>query len=494
MDEYFLGIDIGSSSVKTTIFDAKSGTTVGHATHPQGELSINSLQPGWAEQDPEVWWESFKAGFSQIRGRADVDTRRIGGIGISYQMHGLVLVDENHQLLRDSIIWCDSRAVEIGERAFDAIGRGKCLDTVLNSPGNFTASKLAWVKAHEPDIYDRVHKFMLPGDYIAMNLSGEITTTVGGLSEGMFWDFDGQRVSKEIMDHFGFDTSIIPEIVPSIGEQVSVSPSVADELGLSPGVKITYRAGDQPNNAFSLGVLDPGQVAATAGTSGVIFAVTDKRIRDEKSRINTFQHVNNSPDNDRNGILICVNGSGSMYSWLRRLLSISATDLSFEDMNILAQQAPIGSKGLQFYPFGNGAERILEGRSAGADLRNLDFNIHEPSHLIRAGKEGIVFALNLGFDILTDMGAPCNTIKAGRANLFLSRSFREIFANVTQTVLQIVDTDGAEGAARGAALGAGYYADSNQAFDSLELIEEIEPTSDLVDRYGEIYESWKQNL
>ena len=494
MGKYFLGIDVGSSSVKTMIFDAESGTAVGHATYPQSELSIDSLQTGWAEQDPEIWWDCFKVGLADLQSRTDVDTRLIAGIGISYQMHGLVLVDENRQLLRDSIIWCDSRAVEMGEQAFEAIGRGKCLDTLLNSPGNFTASKLGWVKAHEPDIYDRIRKFMLPGDYIAMKLSGEITTTVGGLSEGMFWDFQGKQVSKEVMDHFGFDTSIIPEVVPSIGEQVSVTSSVADELGLSPGVKITYRAGDQPSNAFSLGVLDPGQVAATAGTSGVIYAVTDEQIRDERSRINTFLHVNNSQDHDRNGVLICVNGAGSMYSWLRRLLSISATNLSFEDMNILAQQACVGSEGLLFYPFGNGAERILDGRLAGADLRNLDFNIHGPSHLIRAGKEGIVFALNLGFDILTEMGVPCDTIKAGKANLFLSDSFREIFANVTRTVLQIYDTDGAEGAARGAALGAGYYTDTDQAFDSLELIEEIEPTPDLVDRYGEIYESWKQNL
>ncbi len=494
MGRYFLGIDVGSSSVKTTVFDAESGTTIGHATHPQSELSIDSLQPGWAEQHPEIWWDCFKVGLADLRSRTDIDLRLIAGIGIAYQMHGLVLVDEDHQLLRDSIIWCDSRAVETGERAFEAIGHAKCLDTILNSPGNFTASKLGWVKAHEPDTYDRIHKFMLPGDYLAMKLSGEITTTLGGLSEGMFWDFHGRRVSKEVMDHFGFDSSIIPEVVPSIGEQVSVSDSVAEELGLSRGTKITYRAGDQPNNAFSLGVLDPGQVAATAGTSGVIYAVTDQQSRDERSRINTFLHVNDTPGKERNGILICVNGAGSMYSWLRRMLSVSAADLSFEDMNLLAEQAPVGSEGLLFYPFGNGAERILEGRLAGADLRNLDFNIHGPSHLIRAGKEGIVFALNLGFDILTDMGVPCNTIKAGRANLFLSKSFQEIFANVTQTVLQIYDTDGAEGAARGAALGAGYYADTDQAFDSLELIEEIEPTPDLVNRYGEIYESWKQNL
>lgn len=494
MNKLFLGIDIGSSSVKTALFDADQGKAIGKATFPKTEQPIEAPQPGWAEQDPETWWNNFKKGYHQIITEHSINPKEISAIGITYQMHGLVVIDEQQNVLRKSIIWCDSRAVDIGSEAFTGIGEEQCLQSLLNSPGNFTASKLSWVKQHQPELYGKVHKFMLPGDYFALKLSGRATTTATGLSEGVFWNFPEERVSDEVLDYFGFSSDMVSDIVPAIGEQVSVSDAMADELGLNPGVKVTYRAGDQPNNAFSLNVLEPGQIAATAGTSGVIYAVSDKDVYDPQSRINTFMHVNNQPGRKRNGILICVNGTGILYSWLKHFLNTGSEGITYSSMNEIAREAPIGSEGVQFYPFGNGAERILENQLLNANLMNLDFNRHQSPHIIRAAMEGITYALNLGFDILKNNDVAYDTIRAGHANLFLSPTFRSIFANVTESVVELYDTDGSVGAARGAALGAGFYHSPEEAFASLQRVDRTEPQQVMIDQYKEFYASWKEKL
>lgn len=495
MEKLFVGIDVGSSSVKTAIYDGESGKAIGTSAYPKNEQRIEAPNPGWAEQDPEMWWTNFKKGFQQIVTEYSIDTKKIAAIGISYQMHGLVVVDEDQNVLRKSIIWCDSRAVDIGSEAFQKIGKEKSLQTLLNSPGNFTASKLSWVKQNEPDTYGKVHKFMLPGDYVAMKLSGKITTTTTGLSEGVFWNFPEEKISEEVLNHYGFSEDMVADLVPAIGDQVTVSQEMADELGLSSDVKVTYRAGDQPNNAFSLNVLEPGQIAATAGTSGVIYAVTDKDVYDPKSRINTFLHVNNKEGSKRNGILICVNGTGILYSWLKRLLNTGSDgSITYESMNDFAREAPVGAEGVQFYPFGNGAERILENQILNANLMNMDFNRHDSTHILRSAMEGITFALNLGFDILKNNEVPYDTIRAGHANLFLSKVFRSIFANVTESVVELYDTDGSVGAARGAALGAGFYNSAEEAFSSLELVDRTEPQKQMIDKYNEVYGKWKEQL
>lgn len=494
MTKYFLGIDVGSSSVKTVIFDAQEGRSVGRATWPSVEQPIDSPQPGWAEQDPKMWWDNFRAGYAQIVRTSGVDPKDISAIGISYQMHGLVALDASGDVVRPSIIWCDSRAVDVGQKAFDAIGREKCLEHCLNSPGNFTAAKLGWVKQNEPDVFERIHRFMLPGDYIAYRLTGEMTTTDSGLSEGVLWDFNRQQPAVEVMDQLGISPSLLSVRVPSIGDQGVVHPRVAEELGLNGNVRVTYRAGDQPNNAFSLGVLEPGQIATTAGTSAVIYAVTDQNAVDRNSRVNTFMHVNSQPRKVRNGVLVCVNGSGILYSWLRRLFGASGGDISYETMNELSRATAPGSDGLLFYPFGNGAERILNNAQPNASLVNLDFNRHGAGHVIRSGMEGIVYGLTLGIEVLREMGVSCDSVSAGRANLFLSPAFRSIFANVTNMTVRLFETDGAEGAARGAALGAGFYANTDDAFKSLRCNEIIKPDPELVDRYAAHYSTWKASL
>mgnify|MGYP005844591221 CR=1 FL=1 len=488
-----LGIDVGSSSVKLSVVDAESGKRLGAVQYPETEFAIQSPQPGWAEQDPELWWDAIVNGCRRLFSRPEIDAGRVGAIGIAYQMHGLVMVDEQLKVLRPAIIWCDSRAAELGRKAFNDLGADYCFEHLLNSPGNFTAAKLRWVQANEPDIYARVHKIMLPGDYIAMRLTGEPSTTASGLSEGTLWDFQSKSLAQGLLDHWGIDRALIPKQRPNLGEQGQVSRAAAETLGLSPGVVIGYRAGDQPNNAFSLNVLEPGEVAATAGTSGVIYGVTDKAVADPQSRVNTFLHVNNSPGQPRNGVLLCVNGTGRLYSWLRELLSIGGP-VGYPKLNDLASRVPVGSEGLLLYPFGNGAERIFQDKTPGGQINAIDFNRHQLGHLVRAAQEGIVFALNLGFEIFKDLGGHCEVIRVAEGNLFLSPVFAEAFANTTQTSIEVYDTDGAEGAARGAGLGCGYFKSQKEAFSGLRNKARIEPDSRQVALYQEAYQRWADSL
>ena len=489
---YLLGYDIGSSSVKASLVNAESGKCVSSAFYPKSEAPILAVKQGWAEQNPESWWEYLKQATQDILSDSGVDSKDIKAIGISYQMHGLVCVDRNQQVLRPAIIWCDSRAVSYGQKAFETLGEEQCLSHLLNSPGNFTASKLAWVKENEPQIYEQIYKIMLPGDYIAMRLSGEICTTVSGLSEGMFWDFKQNRVADFLLDYYGLDASLIADIKPTFAEQGRVSAASAHELGLTEGTPITYRAGDQPNNALSLNVFNPGEIASTAGTSGVVYGVNGSVNYDPKSRVNTFAHVNHTATQTRLGVLLCINGTGILNSWMKR--NVAPEGISYAAMNDLAAQAPIGSAGVSILPFGNGAERMLENRETGCSVCGLNFNLHNKCHLVRAAQEGIVFSFKYGIDIMEQMGIPVQKIHAGHANMFLSPIFRDTLAGVTGATIELYDTDGSVGAAKGAGIGAGIYKDNNEAFATLDKLAIIEPDAAKQQEYLDAYARWKKCL
>ena len=489
MNNYLLGLDIGSSSVKAALIHIETGKTAVVCQSPQEEMVISSPQPGWAEQDPEMWWHHAKESFHLAIKKSAINPKDILAIGISYQMHGLVCVDKDFKPVRPSIIWCDSRAAAIGDEAFNSLGKDFCLKHYLNSPGNFTASKLKWVKENEPKVYERIFKVMLPGDYIAMKLTGEICTTVSGLSEGIFWDFEKGAVADDVIQQYGFDSNLLARIAPTFARQGAVLKSIAAELGLKEGIPVAYRAGDQPNNAFSLNVLNPGETAATAGTSGVVYSVTDKNAFDKKSRVNAFVHVN-SGDEVRNGVLLCINGTGILNSWLRKNMA----GMGYEEMNSLAAKAPIGSNGLRFFPFGNGGERIFENQVVGASMHGLDFNRHDQSHLLRAAQEGIVFSLKYGFDILKGMGIETSVVRAGLSNMFLSPLFREAFVNTLNAPLELFETNGATGAAIGAGVGAGVYSSFPEAFKGLKQISSEVPVASKCDPYMEAYSLWKEKL
>ncbi len=488
-----LGYDVGSSSIKAALMDAGTGRVIASATSPDRELDILAAEIGWAEQEPSVWWEHVVKATQDINSQAQFDAGDIGAIGISYQMHGLVVVDENKQVLRPSIIWCDSRAVEIGGKAAEDIGSDKCLKRLFNLPGNFTASKLRWVRENEPELYSKIHKMMLPGDFIAMKMTGEVKTTPSGLSEGIMWDFEGDRLADFVLDNYGISGDLIAEKVPTFSVQGELTGAAADELGLKAGTKISYRAGDQPNNALSLGVLKPGEIAITAGTSGVVYGVGDKKNYDSKSRVNVFVHVNHSADDPRYGVLLCLNGTGILNSWLKHNF-VAGEGIDYEQMNELAAKVPVGSEGLVILPYGNGAERTLENRNIGASVHSWNFNVHKRAHFLRAAQEGIVFALNYGLGIMRDMGIELTTVKAGNANMFLSPLFAEAFATVTQASVELYNTDGSQGAARGAGIGAGIYKGPDDAFVGLEPVKTIEPNGELAPAYRQAYETWKSAL
>ncbi len=494
MRQLLLGLDIGSSSVKASVVDSSSGQSLAVTQSPSEEMEMAAPKPGWAEQDPAMWWENTVICVHDALKKAGASADEVKAIGISYQMHGLVIVDRDQQPLRPSIIWCDSRAVATGQSALNALGERYCLEHLLNSPGNFTASKLKWVKDNEPETFARIHKFMLPGDYIAMRLSGDIVTTDTGLSEGIFWDYQSEGISQSLLDHYGVDRGMIPDIVPVFGVQGKVSASAAAALGIRAGTVISYRAGDQPNNAFSLNVLKPGETAATAGTSGVIYSVTDKNAYDLKSRVNTFIHVNNRPGSRSNGVLLCVNGTGILNSWLRKHTKGAGAAFDYDTMNTFAADVAVGSDGLTVLPFGNGAERVLENRTVNASFLGLDFNHHTQAHIFRAAQEGIVFALKYGFEILREMGLETNVLRAGHANMFLSPVFREAFVNTIGAPLELYNTDGATGAAIGAGLGAGIFDSRESAFRGLKTISVQAPEERLSQQYLEAYSQWKSKL
>jgi len=489
--KYLLGYDIGSSSVKAALLEAATGKPVASVFSPATEMQIVSPQPGFAEQDPELWWSELINATKKLKHQFSFQPGDIIAIGISYQMHGLVCVDKNYQPLRPSIIWCDSRAVDIGNKAFTDLGEAFCLQHLLNSPGNFTASKLKWVKDNQPAVYEKIHKVMLPGDYIALKLTGVAATTISGLSEGIFWDFSNQNISAKLLDYYSIDEKLLASIVPTFGEQGRLLAEAANLLGLTPGIPVSYRAGDQPNNAFSLNVLEPGEIAATAGTSGVIYGVSESADYDKLSRVNTFVHVNYTDADLRYGILLCVNGTGILNSWLRRNFF---SGLSYEEINSGAAKIAVGAEGLQFYPFGNGAERILVNKNIGGHLQGLDFNRHQWEHVARAAQEGIVFALHYGAEIMQRMGVKLTTIRAGYANMFLSDVFAGTFANATNCVVELYNTDGAIGAARGAGFGSGYYANFAESFSGMQVIKRIEPQPQIQQQVNETYQRWKKGL
>jgi xylulokinase len=488
---YLLGFDVGSSSVKASLLEAATGKCLATAFQPKQEMPILAAKPGWAEQDPLTWWKYLKLALADALHQARIDTAEIKSIGISYQMHGLVIVDRHGHVLRPSIIWCDSRSVDIGNAAFTQIGAERCLSSLLNSPGNFTASKLKWVQQNEPEVYGKIDKIMLPGDFIAARMTGDIKTTISGLSEGIFWDFQKNELSELVLKQYGIDRNLIPEIVPSFAVQGLLSQKAAGELELKAGTPVSYRAGDQPNNAFSLNVLNPGEIAATAGTSGVVYGVSDAVKYDPQSRVNTFAHVNHTTAATRLGILLCVNGTGILNSWLKKNM---AGDMDYNQMNGLASQVPIGSEGITILPFGNGAERMLGNRDSGCRMSGINFNIHNKAHVMRAAQEGIVFSFHYGIEIMRSIGIKPLVIRAGNSNMFLSPVFKEALASVTGATIELYDTDGSQGAALASGFGAGIYKSLSEAFRHLKKLETVYPDDSRRNAYRDAYQKWNDQL
>ena len=487
---YWIGYDIGSSSIKVALVEARTGKVKDVVQEPKKEMPIDSINIGWGEQNPDLWWKYACLATQQIISKNSIDKNTIKGIGISYQMHGLVVVDKSQNVLRPSIIWCDSRAVDIGEQLFQNSGKSKCVDHLLNSPGNFTLSKLKWVKDNEPDTFAKIDKFMLPGDFLAMKLTGSCVTTPSGLSEGIMWDFNENKVASWLLEDAGIDPASVPEIRPSFSEQGVVNKQGAAESGLPEGIPVMYRAGDQPNNALALNVMEPGEIAATGGTSGVVYAISGQKKTQEHTRINSFAHVNHSKEDTRIGKLLCINGTGIQYSWVRSELS---KGIGYDVMNQQAESVPIGSDGLHILPFGNGAERMLNNINKGSRMLNINFNVHKASHIYRAALEGIAFSFVYGMEILKNDGVDITSIKAGNDNLFRAGVFSKTIATLSNSKIDIVETTGAVGAARAAAYASGEFNSIGEATATDKVQQTYEPDAS-AEKYQEAYQAWKKNL
>jgi xylulokinase len=485
------GVDVGTSSIKVSVVDAANQQLIYSTSYPEIENEISAPEFGFAEQDPEHWWHCVKQAILKANASNTYNSKDIVSIGISYQMHGLVVLDKSYKVLRPSIIWCDSRAIEIGEKAYEGIGKSYCENNLLNSPGNFTASKLAWVKIHQPEIYERIHLVMLPGDFIAGRLTNEFTTTNSALSEGIFWDFKSNNISKPLMDFYGFNYSMIPAVHAVFSNHGTITEQVAQELGLNYQVQVTYKAGDQPNNAFSLGVLEPGEIATTAGTSGVVYGVSESLKFDPMNRVNSFAHVTHTKDSTRIGVLMCINGTGILNRWVRQNI---ASDLTYNQMNELASQSPIGSRGLVCLPFGNGAERIFQNKNIGASFENLNFNQHTKSDLIRAAQEGIAFSMAYGIEMLNATGIKAQKLKAGYANMYLSDVFTNSLINAANVAVDLLESDGSFGAALGSGLGFGYYHSAKEAVSRINRIKTCEPSLELGSKTLDAYTIWKESI
>ena len=487
---YYLGLDIGSSSVKAALVEISSGKSIGVVQEPSEEMSMFAQKNGWAEQKPEDWWLHTCNAIARLKQQYNVSRTQIKGIGISYQMHGLVLVDKSGKVLRKSIIWCDSRAVDIGNNAFKEIGEDICTTHLLNSPANFTASKLKWVQQHEPEIYNQIYKFMLPGDYIAFKFSNKINTTISGLSEGIFWDFKKQKIADFLFDSYGINTSLVPDIVDTFGEQSKVDKKGEQQSGIAAGTPIYYRAGDQPNNALSLNVFHPGEVAATGGTSGVVYAVTNTLSVKESSRVNNFAHVNYQKGSSvRIGKLLCINGAGIQYRWLLNNLALS----SYEEMNTLASEIPVGSDGVCLIPFGNGAERMLNNKEIGTRIVNMNLNNHHKGHICRAALEGIAFSFVYGMEILKSDGIDASVIRAGNDNLFRSEIFANTVATLIEQEIEIFNTTGAIGAARAANLHTGDFESFGKSIMDNDHVMTYMPFKEK-QPYIDAFKNWKKEL
>ncbi len=486
---YSIGYDIGSSSIKAALIETATGKSVAVVNEPETEMEMLAVKNGWAEQHPDDWWIHICKATKRLLKDSNIKAEEVSGVGISYQMHGLVVVDINGNPLRDSIIWCDSRAVQIGNTAFNDLGNDKCAEHLLNSPGNFTASKLKWVKENEPDVYSKIYKFMLPGDYIAYKLSDEICSTISGLSEGIFWDFKQNSIADWLLEHYGIDKDLVPNIKDTFSVQGKVSQKGAAASGLAIGTPILYRAGDQPNNALSLNVFNPGEVAATGGTSGVVYAITNSLSVKESSRVNNFAHVNYDKANPRIGKLLCINGAGIQYRWLLNNLKVS----SYDEMNDLAESIPIGSDGVTIHPFGNGAERMLDNKVLGTQLSNLNLNNHTKAHLCRAALEGIAFSFVYGMEIMTSDGIAPKVIRAGNDNLFRSNIFSNTVATLIGQEIEIYNTTGAIGAARACQLHNGNFKAFGEQIMNNDYVMGFKP-SDEKEAYQNAYKNWKNKL
>jgi len=444
---YVLGIDVGTGGTRALIID-EQGRVVASATEEHEPFASPKI--GWAEQRPEDWWRATGIAVKSALAKAKLSGDAIACVGFSGQMHGAVMLDEKMQVVRPALIWCDQRTEKQSRDLADKIGESKLIQLTCNPPlTNFTLTKFLWTRENEPQNWVRVRHVMLPKDYVRFRLSGERAIDMADASGTLLLDVTNRRWSREVLDATGIDERILPSLheSPDVCGQVSVEGAAA--TGLKPGTPVVAGAGDQAAGATGMGIVRPGAVSATIGTSGVVFAATDRPALDPRGRLHTFCHA--IPG--RWHVMGVTQAAGLSLRWFRDQFGAGTNDGRdpYERLSDEAAKVPAGSEGALWAPYLMGERTPHLDPNARGALVGLSAS-HTRAHVIRAIMEGVAFSLRDTFTIFDEMRVPVSNVRLGGGGA-RSELWRQIQADVYGRDVEIVEAE--EGAAYGAAILAG---------------------------------------
>jgi xylulokinase len=491
--DYVLGIDVGTGGTRAVLVD-RNGAIASSATCEH--VPFASPQTGWAEQDPHDWW---KAAGSAIRAAlANVQNADVVCVGLAGQMHGAVLLDENDEVLRPALIWCDQRTQPQCDWLNEKLGEQRIIELTCNPAlTNFTLTKLLWVRDHEPEVWKRFRRVLLPKDYVRFRLTGEHAMDVAEASGTLMFDVADRRWSEEMMASVGLPMTCLPKLFESPEICARLSHAGAAHAGLKPGTPVVAGAGDQAGGAVGMGIVRAGAVSATIGTSGVVFAATDTPAMDVRGRVHTFCHA--VPG--RWHVMGVTQAAGLSLRWIRDLLKNSA-NLSYDQLTREAASVPAGSDGVLWSPYLMGERTPHLDPNARATLTGLAAN-HTRAHVVRAVLEGVAFSLKDTFSLFAEMKVPVSTIRVGGGGA-RSELWRQIQADVYGREVEILAAE--EGAAYGAALlagvGAKFWSSVDEACEAVvnvqHRVKPNQPASQLLlkqyEKYRMLYPSLKPVL
>jgi xylulokinase len=490
MPMYVLGIDIGTGGTRALILD-QTGRIVASATEEHEPFA--SPQIGWAEQRPEDWWRAAGLAIRKALGLAKLRGEQISCVGFSGQMHGAVMLDDAGEVVRPALIWCDVRTEKQCRELTERIGSDRLIQLTCNPAlPNFTVTKFLWVRENEPQNWSRVRSVMLPKDYVRFKLTGEKAIDVADASGTLMLDVARRRWSSEVLQAAEIDESLLPSLHESPDICAKVSTVGAQATGLSTGTPVVAGAGDQAAGAVGMGIVAPGAVSATIGTSGVVFAATDHPALDPRGRLHTFCHA--VPG--RWHVMGVTQAAGLSLRWFRdRFASEAGRNGSdpYEQLTAEAATAPPGSDGLLWAPYLMGERTPHLDAEARGMLAGLTAS-HTRGHVVRAILEGVAFSLKDTFTIFREMNVPVSSIRLGGGGA-RSSLWRQIQADVYDHEVEIVEAE--EGAAYGAAILAGVGAKIWPSVDAacesvVRVVERVRPDAATVAVMNSSYQAYRR--
>lgn len=498
---YLLGIDIGTSGTKTVLFD-EAGNTIASAL---GEYPLYQPNVGWAEQDPEDWWKATFSTIKAVLGKSGVNPSDVKGVGLSGQMHGAVLLDKDNQVLRKAIIWCDQRSSAECDQITSIIGKERLIEITANPAlTGFTASKVMWVKNNEPEIFEKVKKILLPKDYIRFKLTGEFATEVSDASGMQFMDIPKRKWSSEVLDKLGIDKGLLGDVYESQEVSGKVHKAAAELTGLKEGTPVVGGAGDQAAGAVGNGIVRPGVISSTIGTSGVVFAFSENVSIDPKGRVHTFCHA--VPNTWH--IMGVTQGAGLSLKWFRDNFCIEekrTAELMGIDPYVLmdqeADRVEAGCSGLIYLPYMMGERTPHLDPNAKGVFFGLSAK-HEKQDMLRAVMEGVVYSLKDCLEIIKEMGVDVSEVRASGGG-GKSKLWRQMQSDVFGTEITTINSSegGALGVALLAGVGTGVYSSVPEACDAIIKVKTRQAADMALNAkyqkfyniYGSLYNSLKQN-